>query len=107
MTVIWSCILLLCCIFAFALLLEKRNRNILWHFCQLGIICGVLLAIVNIIVQEYDAYCSIFIGVLCICYTYYDNKQNPVSKMTNAYISSLQGYVAGVGLILYGLIICP
>ena len=36
-------------------------------------------------------------------YNYYDNKRNPVSKMTNAYISSLQGYVAGLGLLLYGI----
>ena len=64
---------------------------------------GIILAITNIIVQKYDAYCSMFLGFLCSCYNYYDNKRNPVSKMTNAYISSLQGYVAGLGLLLYGI----
>ena len=98
----WSCTLLFSCVFIL-IIMRKTKVNILWLFCLIGVLCGIILAITNIIVQKYDAYCSMFLGILCSCYNYYDNKRNPVSKMTNAYISSLQGYVAGLGLLLYGI----
>ena len=83
---------------------KSRNRNVFWYFCHVWILCGITLGILNIVFQKYDAYTSIYLGIICSCYTYYDNKQNPVSKRTNAYISSLQGYVAGIGFLLYGLL---
>lgn len=83
---------------------KSRNRKVFWYFCHVWILCGITLGILNIVFQKYDAYTSIYLGVICSCYTYYDNKQNPVSKRTNAYISSLQGYVAGIGFLLYGLL---
>ena len=90
------------CVFIL-IIMRKTKVNILWFFCLIGVLCGVILAITNIIVQKYDAYCSVFLGILYSCYNYYDNKRNPVSKMTNAYISLFQGYVAGLGLLLYGI----
>ena len=83
---------------------KSRNRKVFWYFCHVWILCGITLGILNIVLQKYDAYTSIYLGIICSCYTYYDNKQNPVSKRTNAYISSLQGYVAGIGFLLYGLL---
>ena len=83
---------------------KSRNRKVFWYFCHVWILCGITLGILNIVFQKYDAYTSIYLGIICSCYTYYDNKQNPVSKRTNAYISSLQGYVAGIGFLLYGLL---
>lgn len=83
---------------------ENIYRKVFWYFCHVWILCGITLGILNIVFQKYDAYTSIYLGIICSCYTYYDNKQNPVSKRTNAYISSLQGYVAGIGFLLYGLL---
>ena len=71
---------------------KKNNRVTAKYLCLFGALIGAILGILNI-----------FIGVLCIFFTYYDNKKHPVSKITNAYISSLQGYVAGIGLLLYGI----
>ena len=82
---------------------KKDNRVTAKYLCLFGALIGAILGILNIFVQKYYSYCSICIGVLCIFFTYYDNKRHPVSKRTNAYISSLQGYVAGVGLLLYGI----
>ena len=99
-----GCVLLISCTFILFLLKKSRNRNVFWYFCHVWILCGITLGILNIVFQKYDAYTSIYLGIICSCYTYYDNKQNPVSKRTNAYISSLQGYVAGIGFLLYGLL---
>ena len=100
----WGCVLLISCIFILFLLKKSRNRKVFWYFCHVWILCGITLGILNIVFLKYDAYTSIYLGIICSCYTYYDNKQNPVSKRTNAYISSLQGYVAGIGFLLYGLL---
>lgn len=97
-------VLLISCTFILFLLKKSRNRKVFWYFCHVWILCGITLGILNIVFQKYDAYTSIYLGIICSCYTYYDNKQNPVSKRTNAYISSLQGYVAGIGFLLYGLL---
>ena len=101
---LWGCVLLISCTFFLFLLKKSRNRKVFWYFCHVWILCGITLGILNIVFQKYDAYTSIYLGIICSCYTYYDNKQNPVSKRTNAYISSLQGYVAGIGFLLYGLL---
>ena len=101
---LWGCVLLISCTFILFLLKKSRNRKVFWYFCHVWILCGITLGILNIVFQKYDAYTSIYLGIICSCYTYYDNKQNPVSKRTNAYISSLQGYVAGIGFLLYGLL---
>ena len=101
---LWGCVLLISCSFILFLLKKSRNRKVFWYFCHVWILCGITLGILNIVFQKYDAYTSIYLGIICSCYTYYDNKQNPVSKRTNAYISSLQGYVAGIGFLLYGLL---
>ncbi len=82
---------------------KKDNRVTAKYLCLFGALIGAILGILNIFVQKYDGYCSICIGILCIFFTYSDNKKHPVSKITNAYISSLQGYVAGIGLLLYGI----
>ena len=99
-----GCVLLISCTFILFLLKKSRNRKVFWYFCHVWILGGITLGILNIVFQKYDAYTSIYLGIICSCYTYYDNKQNPVSKRTNAYISSLQGYVAGIGFLLYGLL---
>lgn len=83
---------------------KKQKQKSILVFFHVWILCGITLGILNIVFQKYDAYTSIYLGIICSCYTYYDNKQNPVSKRTNAYISSLQGYVAGIGFLLYGLL---
>ena len=83
---------------------KKQKQKSILVFLPCRILCGITLGILNIVFQKYDAYTSIYLGIICSCYTYYDNKQNPVSKRTNAYISSLQGYVAGIGFLLYGLL---
>lgn len=101
---LWGCVLLISCTFILFLLKKSRNRKVFWYFCHVWILCGITLGILNIVLQKYDAYTSIYLGIICSCYTYYDNKQNPVAKRTNAYISSLQGYVAGIGFLLYGLL---
>lgn len=101
---LWGCVLLISCTFILFLLKKSRNRKVFCFFCHVWILGGITLGILNIVFQKYDAYTSIYLGIICSCYTYYDNKQNPVSKRTNAYISSLQGYVAGVGFLLYGLL---
>lgn len=35
--------------------MRKTKVNILWLFCLIGVLCGIILAITNIIVQKYDA----------------------------------------------------
>lgn len=100
---VWGFSLLFSSIFVFLLFQKKDNRVTVKYLCLFGASIGAILGILNIFVQKYDSYCSICIGVLCIFFTYYDNKKHPVSKITNAYISSLQGYVAGIGFLLYGI----
>ena len=85
-TFIVGCVLLISCTFILFLLKKSRNRKVFWYFCHVWILGGITLGILNIVFQKYDAYTSIYLGIICSCYTYYDNKQNPVSKRTNAYI---------------------
>lgn|SRR5574344_2854227 len=100
---IWGISLMFSCILMFILLHREISRGSFKYYYLLGLLIGVILGAINIFVQKYDAYCSMCIGALCSYYTYCDNKKHPVSKMTNAYISSLQGYVAGIGFLLYGI----
>ncbi len=87
------------------LLQLKRNnsKSIFWYFCLLGLFIGIAIGAFNLFTQRYDAYCPMEFGLQCCCFTYYDNKKNRYSKWTNAYISSLQGYVGGIGFFLYGI----
>ena len=81
---------------------RKCNNYMIKFLINLVCIIGITVGVLNIIVQKYDPFCSMYLGVACCFYTYYDNKKNPVSPMTTAWVSSLEGYVAGFGLILYG-----
>lgn len=99
----WGCGVLLSSILILILLKKRQRKSNYRHFCLVGLLIGIIIGSINIFTQKYDNYCSIYIGILCCCYTYFDNEKKTYSKWTNAYISSLQGYVGGVGFILYGL----
>lgn len=99
----WGCGVLLSSILILILLKKRQRKSNYRHFCLVGLLIGIVIGSINIFTQKYDNYCSIYIGILCCCYTYFDNEKKTYSKWTNAYISSLQGYVGGVGFILYGL----
>lgn len=101
---LWGSVLFVGSIFILVILMKNRNRSVFLYFFLIWILCGIVLGVINIIFQRYDAYCSMYLGVVSSCYTFYDNRQYPVSKKTNAYISSLQGNVAGMGLLLYGIL---
>lgn len=101
MHIMWGCGVLLSSIFILILLKKRQLKSNYRLFYLIGLLIGLVIGSVNIFTQKYDNYCSIYIGILCCCYTYFD--KNTYSKGTNAYISSLQGYVGGVGFILYGL----
>ena len=101
MHIMWGCGVLLSSIFILILLKKRQLMSNYRLFYLIGLLIGLVIGSVNIFTQKYDNYCSIYIGILCCCYTYFD--KNTYSKWTNAYISSLQGYVGGVGFILYGL----
>lgn len=102
---LWSCFLLVSCVITAIFLKKEANKKAPFiRLCKLGVLCGLLLGVANIIVQKYDALCSIYLGLLWLSVTYYDNKRHPVSIWSNAYVSQLSGYVAGIGLILYGIL---
>lgn len=99
---LWSCVMaVLTILYA---IYFKRNKKKQRYIYLLACLLGGILCILSIFNDTFDSYSSIYVGISCICYTYYDNKKNPVSKMTTAHASSLQGYVGGVGLILYGVL---
>ena len=101
---LWSCILLVSCAITAIFLKNRTSKKPFMRLCKLGVLCGLLLGVTNIIAQKYDALCSIYLGLLLFGFTYYDNKRHPVSPWSNAYVSQLSGYVAGIGLILYGIL---
>ena len=77
---LWGCVLLISCTFILFLLKKSRNRKVFWYFCHVWILGGITLGILNIVFQKYDAYTSIYLGIICSCYTYYDNKQNQFQR---------------------------
>ena len=62
----------------------------------------VCLGIYCIISNQYDELCAIIFGIAFTVFTYKDKDEFPPSFTIN-YINYLQGYVAGLGSILYGL----
>ena len=78
--IVGGCVLLISCTFILFLLKKSRNRKVFWYFCHVWILGGITLGILNIVFQKYDAYTSIYLGIICSCYTYYDNKQNQFQR---------------------------
>ena len=80
----------------------KINRS---HFvCYLFDFCHhcVCLGIYCIIRNQYDELCAILFGIAFTVFTYKSKDEFPPS-FTISYINYLQGYVAGLVAILYGL----
>ena len=99
---IWSFLLLS---FSLMLIIYASKREIIARIGFILALAGIVASIVNFITHHHIGVCSIIFGLYCMLWTYQDNKDHPVSKGTNTYISQLQGYVAGVGFILYGLMV--
>jgi len=62
----------------------------------------VCLGIYCIIRNQYDELCAIIFGIAFTVFTYKSKDEFPPSFTIN-YINYLEGYVAGLGAILYGL----
>ncbi len=65
----------------------------------------MILAIIAMIVGKYDNICAILFGIVFFTFTYCD-KNKPSPGFSIEYTNHLDGYVAGIVAIAYGIIKC-